>query len=140
LLVGAGCAHQQGSAVAFVENVYRQHDPASPAEPPWMGAGCRATFSARLCDLLERDRREAGDEVPRLNGDPLYDAQDMDIKDLRVAAAGPERVAVTFHNLGTSASLLLTLVREGGGWRIDDISYRHEQPPTTLTGILQAPR
>lgn len=132
------------SATAFVEAVYRAHDPTKPGVPPWDGARCRETFTVRLCELIEKDRREAGEEVGRLDGDVLYDAQDFGISNLAFAPGveqgGRASVRVTFVNLGQQAEVLVWVERAAGGWRIDDLEYRHEQPPTTLTQILSAPR
>jgi hypothetical protein len=46
-------------------------------------------FDAALLKLYLKDQREAKGEVGRLDGDPLYNAQDIQIKDLRsLALAG----------------------------------------------------
>src|SRR6478736_7201247 len=60
-------------------------------------------FDAALLKLYLKDRREAKGEVGRLDGDPLYNAQDMEIKDFSVSAPeitdGEARVTVNFKNL-----------------------------------------
>lgn len=140
LLLLLGCATAPRGGRAFVESVYRAHDPDKGGDAPWDPARCRSTFSDGLCALIERDRAEAGDEVPRLDGDPLYDAQDFGVSDLRFVDRGADRVEVTFINLGHPRQLLVTLVREAGGWRIDDITYLHERPPRSLRSLLDAPR
>lgn len=142
LLLLVSCAAGQPAARSFVERVYRQYDPARADDPPWGERRCRETFSVRLCALIEKDRREAGGEVGRLDGDPLYGAQDIAATELAFAAEpdadGRARVRVTFRNLGEPRALLLALVPEGSGWRIDDITYLDEQPPMTLGAILEA--
>jgi hypothetical protein len=143
LLVLVSCAAGRPAARPFVESVYRAYDPARPDDAPWGEHKCRATFSARLCALIEKDRRDAGAEVPRLDGDPLYDAQDISASDLAFAAEpdadGHARVRVTFKNLGQARAVLVALVPEGQSWRIDDITYLDQQPPLTLTQILTSP-
>jgi hypothetical protein len=142
LLVALGCATAP-SPRAFVADVYRA-DAGDVRVRPWEASVCAATFSPRLCALLERDRQQAGAEVGRLDGDPLYDAQDLQITELAFAgvtqSAERAEVAVTFRNAGTPCDLLLTLVPVGGVWRIDEITYRHERPVQSLTGILSGPR
>ena len=43
-------------------------------------------FDPALLQLYLKDKREAKGEVGRLDGDPLYNAQDMEIKDFSVSA------------------------------------------------------
>lgn len=137
LVALAGCATARpGGQRAFVESVYRAHDPSRPGPAPWEPERCRQTFTARLCELIARDRREAGDEVPRLDGDPLYDAQDFELSDLTFEDAGDDRVEVSFVNAGHPRRVVVRLVREGGGWRIDDLVYLHERPVRTLSSWL----
>ena len=132
-----GCAARQ-SEVSFVQRVYRAHDPNKGGEVPWGTASCPTTFSPRVCDLLEKDRREAGDEVPRLDGDPLYDAQDVLITELKIEPA-PTGVLVSFRNQGEPKQVLIHVVGAAGSWRIDEIDYVSETPPTSLTKILTQP-
>jgi uncharacterized protein DUF3828 len=140
LLVAASCSAPARGAGSFVAGVYRSYDPTGAGDRPWDGAGCARTFSARLCALIEKDRREAGGEVGRLDGDPLYDAQDFAVTDLAFAVESEQpaaaRVRVSFRNAGEARTVVVSLVREAGGWRIDDLTYASEQPPTTLTTVL----
>jgi hypothetical protein len=141
----AACATARPSPRAFLEGVYRSDDLSGAGEPPWAASRCPAAFTTRVCALLERDRREAGGEVPRLDGDPLYAAQEMQITDLTfklLAVVGEHaEVQVTFRNFGVPKELVVTLLgSKGAEWRIDEITYRHELPATTLTGILTAPK
>lgn len=138
--VVAGCASGARGGRAFVEGVYRAYDPERGGTAPWEEPRCRATFSDALCARIAADRARAGDEVPNLDGDPLYDAQDFGVSELRVVERAADRVEVSFVNLGRARQLLLELVREGGGWRIDDIVYLHERPVRRLREILEAPR
>src|SRR3954451_11655553 len=64
-------------------------------------------FDAELLKLYLKDKREAKGEVGRLDGDPLYNAQETEITDFSISApapaTGPERrVIVHFKNLGKS--------------------------------------
>src|SRR5689334_25063893 len=66
-------------------------------------------FDAALLKLYLRDKRKAKGEVGRLDGDPLYNAQDIQIKDFSVSgpemARGETRVTVQFKNIGKPARI-----------------------------------
>jgi uncharacterized protein DUF3828 len=95
-------------------------------------------FDAALLKLYLKDKREAKGEVGRLDGDPLYNAQDIQIKDFSVSApesaGGETRVTVHFKNLGQPARLIYVLSRTSEGWRISDIRY---DDGSSLKKILQ---
>ena len=84
-------------------------------------------FDPALLKLYLKDRREANGEVGRLDGDPLYNAQDMEIKDLSVSApemtGGEARVTVNFKNFGKPTRVVYMLGRTANGWKISDIRY-----------------
>ena len=98
-----------------------KHDPLD--ETPLLGR----YFDTALLKLYLKDRREAKDEVGRLDGDPLYNAQDMEIKDFSVSAPeitdGEARVTVNFKNLGKPTRVVYILSRTANGWKISDIRY-----------------
>jgi hypothetical protein len=101
-------------------------------------------FDAALLKLYLKDKREAKGEVGRLEGDPLYNAQDIEIKDFSIsapeAARGPSRsgietlVTVHFKNLGQPTRVIYVLSRTADGWRISDIRY---DDGSSLKKILQ---
>ena len=97
-------------------------------------------FEAELLKLYLEDRREAKGEVGRLDGDPLYNAQDMEIRDFSISApeiTGQEaRVAVNFKNMGKPTRVEYVLSRTADGWKISDIRY---DDGSSLKKILQAP-
>ena len=84
-------------------------------------------FDSALLTRYLRDRREAKGEVGRLDGNPLYNAQDMEIKDLSVSAPemtrGEARVTVNFKNFGKPTRVVYMLGRTANGWKISDIRY-----------------
>jgi hypothetical protein len=95
-------------------------------------------FDAALLKLYLKDKREAKGEVGRLDGDPLYNAQDMEIRDFSVSApetaGGETRVTVHFKNLGQPTRVIYLLSRTDDGWRISDIRY---DDGSSLKKILQ---
>jgi len=95
-------------------------------------------FDAALLKLYLKDKREAKGEVGRLDGDPLYNAQDIQIKDFSVSApesAGSEtRVTVHFKNIGKPTRIVYVLSQTADGLRISDIRY---DDGSSLKKILQ---
>ena len=84
-------------------------------------------FDPALLKLYLKDKREAKGEVGRLDGDPLYNAQDIEIKDFSVSApemaGGEARVTVNFKNLGKPTRVVYMLGRTANGRKISDIRY-----------------
>ena len=96
-------------------------------------------FEKTLADLIWKDASGPKDEVGAIDGDPLFNAQDMDIKRFSIHPAsyknGKAEVTVSFENFGQKQEVLFLLVVEGAAWKIEDIKYTDG---TTLTGILKA--
>src|SRR5437588_7381897 len=84
-------------------------------------------FDAALLKLYLKDKREAKGEVGRLDGDPLYNAQDIQITDFSISApktTGAETlVMVRFKNIGKSTRVEYVLGRTADGWKISNIRY-----------------
>ncbi|HEY2714074.1 MAG TPA: hypothetical protein VGI60_16300 [Chthoniobacterales bacterium] len=98
-------------------------------------------FDAPLLKLYLKDQREAKGEVGRLDGDPLYNAQDMQISNFSISppetAKGETHVIVRFRNIGKPTRIVYVLAHTGAGWRISDIRY---DDGSSLKKILQADR
>ncbi len=133
-LVGSGFAAAQGSKStkakspkALVVDLYRQHKGRSPFFQTRNRALVDKYFTKQLADLLWQDARSSGGEVGALDGDPLFNAQDMDIKKFSIGEAterglGAE-VPVTFENFGAKHQIVFRLVMGRTGWKISDIKY-----------------
>jgi hypothetical protein len=86
-------------------------------------------FTKDLADLIWQDRQMSAqrDEPGLLNGDPLYDAQDMEIRNFRIYPAkllgNKAEVRVGFTNFGRKKEFTFLLDKTGLGWRIGDILY-----------------
>src|SRR5215813_1268420 len=84
-------------------------------------------FVKALGDLIWKDAKTSKGEVGVIDGDPLYDAQDMEIKHFAIGKPAYEndkaKVAATFENFGEKKTVLFLLVNGPTGWRIDDIDY-----------------
>jgi hypothetical protein len=105
----------------FVRTVYgqfeKQHDFHEPDD----------IYSDRLKGLLALDSKEAGGEVGRLDFDPWIDAQDWEIKNVKVTSEpvelAPSRrvVTATFKNIGRPENIHFYFERTKDGWKLDDM-------------------
>jgi hypothetical protein len=113
---------------ALVADLYREHN---RKHSPFFQTRSRALlykyFEKGLADMIWKDAVTSKGEVGALDGDPLYDAQDTDIKKFVIGKptyeAGKAKVGVTFTNLGQPKSFIFTLVNGRSGWRINNIEY-----------------
>jgi hypothetical protein len=126
LLAGAVASAQApdlASARAFVERTYRAYCRDCAVR---FDREALRLFTPRLMALVRRDRRlTPRGEVGALDGDPICDCQDFDIRDVRVevrpAGGGGAHAVARFRNLGAAQTVRLDLVATAAGWRIDNI-------------------
>src|SRR6266550_3983820 len=121
---------KQTSAAAFVAELYRQ---SGRNHSPFFQTKNRRLidryFEKHLADLIWKDAIRSKGEVGAIDGDPLYNAQDMDIKNLAVHKAsyanGLAEVKVSFENFGKKEEIvfLLTPGPRAAGWKIANIKY-----------------
>jgi hypothetical protein len=132
---------RQMSPRALVADLYRQHKKQSPFFQRRSRALLDKYFARELANLLWQDARSSGDEVGALDGDPLFNAQDMDIKNFSIqeGVGGPRMVVVpvSFENLGQKHEIKFRLFSGGGTWRIANIEY---DDGSTLLDILKRDR
>jgi hypothetical protein len=124
-----------GSPDALVRELYKIHETKKdPFAHPKTLLG--NYFDSTLLSSYLKDT--AGGEVGKLEFDPLYNAQDFEIKDLAVAVVAQQKnsaeVAASFKNMGTSEKIVFSLSAVEHGWRISDIKYPDGR---TLKGILK---
>jgi hypothetical protein len=113
---------------ALVADLYREHN---RKHSPFFQTRSRALlykyFEKSLADKIWKDAVKSKGEVGAIDGDPLYDAQDMEIKkfgiDKATFAGGKARVNVHFENFGEQKVIVFVLVNGKTGWRISDIEY-----------------
>jgi Protein of unknown function (DUF3828) len=126
------------SPEAVVAALYKQHKKASPFFQHRSRALLDKYFDKPLANLLWKDATTVRDEVGALDGDPLYNAQDMEIKNFAIGKAvvnaGSAEVKVTFQNFDRNEVITFDLVMRKPGWKIADIKYADG---TTLAGILK---
>ena len=112
----------------MVVDLYKKHD---AEQGPFWQKKSRALvdryFTKQLADLIWKDAHGPEDEAPTLDGDPLYDAQDTQIKAFRIGTAALKGstadVRVTFTNFKEKKGLRFALTRAGSGWKIENIFY-----------------
>lgn len=129
------------SPSALVVDLYRQHKQRSPFFQTRSRTLLDKYFQKELADLLWQDAHTSGDEVGALDGDPLFNAQDMEIKNFSIrdgfVTADLASVPVSFENFGAKHQIVFRLVKQRSGWKIADIKY---DDGVTLKEILKRDR
>src|SRR2546423_14760693 len=123
-----GQTSRTSSPDTLVRDLYRVHN---QKHSPFFQTRSRALlykyFEKNLADLIWKDAVTSKGEVGAIDGDPLYDAQDIEIKKFVIAKpryeAGQALVDATFENFGQPKKITFRLAKGPGGWRIRDISY-----------------
>ena len=131
--VGPAGTPSSGSAEAvapeaIVTELYKQHD---AKKSPFFQTKDRAVvdkyFTKPLADLIWKDATSSKGEVGAIEADPLYNAQDTEIKNFAIGKAEVKgdtaTVAVTFTNFGDKKTITYALKQVGPAWKIDDIKY-----------------
>jgi hypothetical protein len=116
------------AAAAVVADLYKQHD---AKKSPFFQTKNRALvdkfFTKPLADLIWKDANNSSGEVGAIDGDPLYNAQDTEIRNFAVGKAAVKgeaaTVPVTFTNYGQKVTVNFALKRVGAAWKIDNILY-----------------
>lgn len=121
----------------LVADLYRQHKTRSPFFQNQSRALVDRYFDKNLADLIW-NQPNLPDEVGALDGDPLYNAQDMEIKNFIIHKPaiknGTATVLVTFTNIGKKQEIKFLLASSQGGWKVTNIKY---DDGTDLIGILK---
>jgi hypothetical protein len=82
-------------------------------------------YDASLIALMTADQKAADGEVGYLDGDPLCDCQDFDIREVKLSIKPADKnrldATVSFHNLDAQKTLHLLLVETPKGWRVFDV-------------------
>jgi hypothetical protein len=124
----ASAEAQTSAAKTVVSDLYKQHD---AHKGPFFQTKDRRLvdkfFTKPLADLIWKDATTSAGEVGAIDGDPLYDAQDMEIKNFAIGEAATKAetatVPVTFENFGKKVMVTFVLKQENNIWKIDDIKY-----------------
>lgn len=121
-------AAEAGTPEALVAALYKAHDnDKSPFFQTDDKARLNKYFTKELAGLIWKDAKDSEGEVGVLGFDPLYDAQDTEIKNFAVQKplidGEKALLLVTFVNFDEKVKITYSLVREEGAWKIADIRY-----------------
>ncbi|MCF7785540.1 MAG: DUF3828 domain-containing protein [Prosthecobacter sp.] len=121
-------ADKGGTPEALVAELYKsEKKEASPFFQDKNRALVDHYFTKELGGLIWKDTLDAKGEVGAIDGDPLYDAQDTEIKEFVIHPAkteeGKSTVLVTFVNFEKKKRITFHCVQQGGAWKISDIQY-----------------
>lgn len=113
---------------AVVANLYKQHD---AKKSPFFQTKNRPLvdkyFTKPLANLIWKDATASKGEVGAIDGDPLYNAQDMKIKNFAIGKGkvkgNAATVTVTFTNFGKKVTVTFVLKQVNAAWKIDNIKY-----------------
>jgi len=127
-IMSAAGQPQSVAAEALVADLYKQHD---AKKSPFFQTKNRSLvdkyFTKGTADLIWKDATSSQGEVGALDGDPLYAAQDMEIKNFAVGKADVKgeaaTVPVNFTNYGQKVTITFKLKMVGTAWKIDDIIW-----------------
>ena len=118
-----------GSPAAVVKELYRIHKNGNGPLFEKKGKKYQEQFfDQKLAGLIWKDLTETPEgEVGHIDGDPLYNAQDMKITKFAVGAGAIEgdkaSVPVTFMNYDQKVKITFQLVKTDAGWKISNILY-----------------
>src|SRR5438552_18935080 len=118
----------RASPGALVADLYKAH---RRKRSPFFQTRSRALlykyFEKSLADMIWKDAVSSKGEVGAIDGDPLYEAQDTEVKHLVIGNAMLKgetgTVHVAFTNFGKKKAIDYRLKKTTKGWRIDDIVY-----------------
>lgn len=141
------CTAQSATPVTVVRNLYTAH---KAHRGPFFQTKSRALvdkyFTKSFADLIWKDRIDAGKEAGYIDFDPLYNAQDIHIKNFKIGKAEPgegnlkiSHVPVTFNNMGNATTTVLfhLIQGKGGVWKIDEIFYPGDEAMPALKEHLK---
>lgn len=120
--------------VAFVRGVYQKLATQRAYNEP------EDIYTPRLAALMALEKKEAGDEVGRLDFDFWVNAQDWTLKDVKVSgkpvegAKDREIVTAAFRNDGRPERIVFYFEKTRAGWQLDDAESINEW---TLSLILK---
>jgi len=135
---GSGALAPTAFPESVISELYKLHD---AQKGPFFQAKDRALvdrfFTKAIADLIWKNNNGPEGEIGAIDFDPLYDAQDTDIKGLAFTASDVKEntaaVTANFTNFGEKRSIKFLMKLDGDKWKIDDIKYSH----STLLAVLK---
>jgi hypothetical protein len=135
---GGGILTASAPPETVVSELYKLHD---ARKGPFFQTKDRGLvdrfFTKTIADLIWKSNNGPEGEVGAIDFDPLYDSQDVEIKELKFAASDVKEndaaVTASFLNYADKRSVKFLMKRVDDKWKIDDIKYSD----MTLLGILK---
>lgn len=98
-------------------------------------------FSRSLNELLQNDADATPEgEVGAIDFDPVISGQDGEAKNVEMSPPilmdDRAELEVSFRNGDEAVTLYYTLVREGKGWKVDDIANQQGENPWSVRALL----
>src|SRR5579863_9400760 len=90
--------------------------------------------------LKAMDARSKRLNEPILDFDPVTDSQDPQVEKLSIAGEGDAAAVATFYSGDVKHAVRYSLVREGGAWKVDDISGGAGDDKWDLRDIVKPPK
>jgi Protein of unknown function (DUF3828) len=131
----AASAQDTSDPVALITSIYKVYT-ADTQQPPIGGF-----YSRRLQALIEADEKNTPQgDAGKIDWDVFVDGNNWEIGKLKIAAvaqsATTAQVRAQFDSLGRAHDVSFDLVREDGGWRIDDVRSTLKGGRWTMSKIL----
>src|SRR5262249_760122 len=105
-------------------------------EKPFRSKALNALFAQDAAETPEGD-------IGRLDFDPYIDGQDYVITKFKIGkpliTGDTATVEVTFKNMDLPEDLKFSLVKEGEGWKVDDVVSSNKEFPYSLKAIMSEP-
>jgi hypothetical protein len=122
---------------ALLKALYSYDTDKSDAEAP---SPYSAFFSDHLNELLQADLDNTPEgDAGAIDFDPVISGQDGEASDVKIGQPilldDKAEVEVEFEN-GEEVTLYYTLVKEHGGWKVDDIANQRGENPWSLSALL----
>ncbi|TDK36741.1 DUF3828 domain-containing protein [Rhizobium deserti] len=123
---------------ALIKALYAYDTAETPEDAP---SPYQPFFSRGLKKLFQKDRDATGEgEVGAVDFDPVISGQDGEAKGIKLSppilTGDRAELEVYFRNGTEKVTLYYTLVREGGGWKVDDIANQEGEFPWSLRDLL----
>ncbi len=137
LAVGGGAAHAQDKTdpVVLIASIYKTYT-AETNNP-----GYSDVYSRRLQALIDTDAKDTPEgEAGKIDWDVFVDGNNWELSDQKIALVSKTgtraQVRAKFDSFKKPHDMIFDLVREDGGWLIDDIRAAKKGGRWTMSKIL----
>lgn len=137
LIASPGFAATYKTPKALLQALYTFNIDTAPDDTP---SPYSAFFSDHLNEMLQADLDNTPDgEVGAVDFDPVIAGQDGEASGLKIGQPilldDRAELEVQFRN-GEEVTLYYTLVKEHGGWKVEDIANQQGEEPWSLSALL----